>query len=364
MRRLLTVAAVALVAGSATAAYAHPTHPAASLVTCREYAGIPVALAPKQPARYTVGGELCATPAEQRTGAIVQVLVHGATYNHTYWDFGKVDGVEYSYARDVAARGIATFAIDLLGSGKSAHPASTLLTAQAEAYVTHQIVQKLRHGAITGARFGKVISVGHSLGSTVVWQEAISYGDVDGVIVTGAAHAITSRFQAFAATAFYPATHDPRFAGSRLDPGYLTAVPRAHAAFYSAPDADAAVIATDDARKDVVPATELVTGVSLVTSRATLAIQVPVLDILGGDDMPTCGATPHGGRFDCSSGAAVVAQEAPYYSPRAQLQACVVPGAGHDLSLALNHELQVRDAVAWSTAYVDHQGNGLPRYCS
>src|SRR5689334_16530074 len=29
----------------------------------------------------------------------LQVLLHGATYNHTYWDFPAVNGEGYSYAR-------------------------------------------------------------------------------------------------------------------------------------------------------------------------------------------------------------------------------------------------------------------------
>jgi hypothetical protein len=50
--------------------------------------------------------------------------------------------------------------------------------------------------------------------------------------------------------------------------------------------------------------------------------------------------------FDCSSAAAVVAQEASFYSPQARISACVIPGSGHDLSLSLNHRLQALDAVA------------------
>ena len=45
--------------------------------------------------------------------------------------------------------------------------------------------------------------MGHSLGSVVVWEEAINYKDVDGVIVTGAAHSITTKF--LTANALYPA---------------------------------------------------------------------------------------------------------------------------------------------------------------
>jgi hypothetical protein len=34
--------------------------------------------------------------------------MHGAATNRAYWNFGTVDGVRYSYARDVAECGIAT----------------------------------------------------------------------------------------------------------------------------------------------------------------------------------------------------------------------------------------------------------------
>jgi len=322
-------------------------------VGCRQYDAIPVALAPGQPARYTVSGELCATEDELSPETTVQVLVHGATYNRDYWDFGKVDGTEYSYAREVAAHGFPTFAIDLPGSGNSSHPPSDQLTVRAVAHVIHEIVQGLRSGAITGVPFGKVITVGHSLGSTVVWQEAISYGDVDGVIVTGAAHSLTARFLQLAGTSFYPAAKDPKFASRGLDAGYLTTVPGTRITlFHSLPDADPAVIKSDEARKDVVPGTLLATGAPLATTNATLAIHVPILTILGSNDVPTCGANPQGASFDCSSGAVVAEEDAPFYSPEARIHACVVPGAGHDISFAVNHQLQVADAVAWSHAFV------------
>ena len=124
----------------------------------------------------------------------MQLLIHGAATNRAYWDFGTVDGVRYSYARDVAERGIATFAIDELGAGESSHPLSTQLPITAVANATHQVVQALRGGSATGTRFGRVILVGHSLGSVVVWEEAINFADVDGVIVTGAAHSLTQAF--------------------------------------------------------------------------------------------------------------------------------------------------------------------------
>jgi pimeloyl-ACP methyl ester carboxylesterase len=336
------------------------------IVTCRRTA-IAVALTPGAPALYTVSGELCATPTERTAGKTVQVLIHGASYNYEYWDFGRIDGVDYSYARQVAARGIPTFAFDQLGSGSSSRPPSELLSIQAAAYVAHQIVQGLRSGAVAGVQFGKVITVGHSLGSVVVWEEAISYADVDGLIVTGAAHSLSVQFGQV--PSFYPAAGDPTFTGMGLDAGYLTTIPNVRAnLFYNAPDDDPEVVASDEARKDLVSGTELSTGLPIVTSTATRAIQVPVLSILGNHDLTTCGASTTGGSFDCSSPAAVVAQETPFYSAGVRIHACVVPGSGHSVSLARNHRLQVEDAVAWSIALVGQtsmvaSGNELPPNC-
>jgi hypothetical protein len=60
-------------------------------VYCRRTDAL-VALAAGQPANYLVVGELCATKEELSNGTTLQLLVHGATYNHDYWDFGNVQG--------------------------------------------------------------------------------------------------------------------------------------------------------------------------------------------------------------------------------------------------------------------------------
>jgi pimeloyl-ACP methyl ester carboxylesterase len=236
------------------------------------------------------------------------------------------------------------------------------VTNEATAYVAHQIAQGLRCGSVNGSPLGlrvpfsKVIIVGHSLGSVTVWQEAISYGDVDGVIVTGAAHAVTTQF--LTSKDLYPAVNDPKFVKSGLDQSYLTTAPGTRASLYhSSPDVDPAVIAADEAKKDVVPVTDLTSGLPVVTSAATLAINVPVLDIVGSNDFTTCGLSSQGIVFDCSSGAKIATQDAPFYSPAARLHACVIPGSGHSVNLAVNHRLAAADAVAWSLAFVGQRSS-------
>jgi hypothetical protein len=73
--------------------------------------------------------------------------------------------------------------------------------------------------------------------------------------------------------------------------------------------------------------------------------------VMGSNDFQ-CGPDAAGQNFDCSSGSVIVQEEALDYSPPAHLQACSVSGSGHSISLHLNHQLQVKDAVAWSKAFV------------
>jgi len=344
-------------------------------VTCQR-ADLLVALAPRQPAEYSVSGELCGTRRELRRGALVQLLIHGATYSHDYWDFGSVSGVPYSYARAMAASGVATFAFDEIGAGGSSHPASNLITVDVAAHVAHQIVRALRNGDIGGTRFRKIIAVGHALGAVVAWDEAIRYADVDGVIVTGAAHSLSTRYRDAQANLFSAAVTDPRFITSGLDRGYLTTTPGARAGWFFT-----AFIPEEEAHKDVVAATELATAARFVTSTATRSIRVPVLTIVGGNDATLCGPGTRGLYFDCSTAATVARQEAAFYSRQARLHACVIPDAGHDLNLTLNHRLQLADALAWSVAFVEQNpirerlptrasdvalkpNDGLPSNCS
>jgi pimeloyl-ACP methyl ester carboxylesterase len=339
-------------------------------VSCQSYSGIPVALSTGEPQSYAVTGELCATRSELVAGKTVQLLIHGATYNHSYWDFGTVDRVSYSYARDLAAVGYPTFSLDEIGVGQSSHPPSADVDIQVAAFVAHQVVQDLLGGTIGKVRFGRVIEVGHSFGSITTWIEASTYHDVAGAIITGLVHG-TTVFALNSTGDIYPAIDDPRFAGSGLDPGYLTSVPGTRASlFYNTADSDPNVIAQDEATKDVISATEFGSGLAVLGSTVSEGIEVPVLAIIGSQDKINCGLQSSGATFDCSSGQNVAGEEAPFYSSAAQLRACVVPNAGHDLNLELNHDLEEADAIAWSYEYIGQQGippiaaRALPPDCS
>lgn len=118
-------------------------------------------------------------------GGAVQVLTHGGTLDHTYWDFAP----GYSYV-DVAARaGMITLSYDRLGTGLSEHP-DPLLEVQtpASVEVLHQLVTMLRSGSF-GPRFSKVVGVGHSIGSKATEAVISQYpSDFDAIIHTGYAY--------------------------------------------------------------------------------------------------------------------------------------------------------------------------------
>jgi pimeloyl-ACP methyl ester carboxylesterase len=386
--RLARLALALVAVGLMAAASGAPAVAQASTgVTCQIYSQrgiVPAAIDPSgQPLPYTIVGELCASPAELHNGTTVQLLLHGATYNHSYWDFGTIDGVRYSYARDLATAGFPTFAFDQIGTGQSSHPVSSDVNTAVAAYVEHEVVQGLRNGSVTAIKFGKVIEVGHSLGSLTTWQEAITYQDVNGLIITGAVHHLSQLGQTGLSQDVSLASQDPKFAGvswSVNDPGYLTTLPGTRGSlFYNSADADRRVIAADDNEtpfsqetfanepgKDALSQGQL-DSLSLVSSTATQAIHVPVLVIMGSKDAVFCGLDPQGVNFDCSSGTAIAQQEAPYYSPQAQLEACAVPNAGHDISLHLNFIIQELAAAAWSYHFVGQDGTvgsgRLPQAC-
>jgi hypothetical protein len=220
---LLAAAAVAPAAGASTGG--------PLTLTCSAYS-LPVAITDPGPADQAMWGQLCYRGS--RAPATVQFLVHGVTYNHLYWDFPYGDGY-YSYVDAATAAGYATFDVDRVGDGNSSHPPSADIDLNAGAVALHDAVTALRGGAVGGHAFQHVIMVGHSLGSMEAWIEDARYHDVDAVIITGALHAATPNLPSLVGD-FYPASDDPKFAGSGLDSGYLTTRPGTREALFYEPD--------------------------------------------------------------------------------------------------------------------------------
>lgn len=123
----------------------------------------------------------------------MQVLVHGITYDHRYWNVRDPDGTNrYSWEAAAAAAGYATLAIDRLGSGS--HPPSVQVDVNSNAAAVRAVVHALREGKIAApgkaVPVRKVALVGHSYGSITSWFAASDNPEVDALLLTGATHNI------------------------------------------------------------------------------------------------------------------------------------------------------------------------------
>jgi pimeloyl-ACP methyl ester carboxylesterase len=349
IRRRAPKAAAIVTAGALAFAFSvSPRAHAAAIpsLTCSDYT-LSVAIADPGPADQSMWGQLCYRGSHEP--ATVQLLVHGATYNHLYWNFPYGDGY-YSYVDAATAAGYATFDIDRIGDGNSSHPPSSELDLTAGAVSLHDAVTALRDGGVDGHQFQHVIMVGHSMGSVEAWIEAATYHDVDAVIITGALHGINPALPALAQADVYSAVDDPKFADSGLDPGYLTTRPGTREAlFYDPATADPAVVALDEADKDTSTVGELDGLLALESEppaeQPSYQINVPVLVVVGADDNIFCtGVTA----YNCASAASVQGYESQYYSPAAHLKVVVIPDTGHDLALSTTAPLTDAVMLAWS----------------
>lgn len=339
--RLLPTLTCSLLAcfGLLAGGLAAPEAGAASPVDCSEI-DLPISVPTPQ---EIIHGQLC-MPAG-RAPTTLQLLIHGGTYNRVYWDF-PYQPERYSYQRDMASHGYATFAVDRLGTGQSTKPPSAALLDRVEAESIHQVIGHLRAGRVGGVRFDRVILVGHSLGSGVVTVEAATYHDVDGVILTGTSHLVSALELVKSLTIYlHPVTLDPQLHKNGSDPGYFTTRPGLRGpVFYVARNADPQVIATDEATKDQAPA--LGVGTALVFGNigpASRDIDVPVLLAVGEKDFAFCGFLAR----DCSSAEALRKQEAPYFAPAAQLSTYVLPDSGHSIALHRNAGEYRKATRAW-----------------
>lgn len=192
---------------------------------------------------YGIHVKLCypSDEAAQRKVTTAQLLTHGGTFDHTYWDIAP----GYSYVDASTYVGIATLSYDRLGTGLSDHP-DPLQTVQLplQIEIAHLLAQKLRTATISGGRIrvSKVVGVGHSLGGAVTQAVAAKYPkDFDALIIQGTSTATQYAITGVASEALQIANTDPsgRFKG--LADGYHVAGPLPQAAqfaFYRYPGFD------------------------------------------------------------------------------------------------------------------------------
>src|SRR5215212_1536151 len=249
------------------------------------------------------------------------LALHGANYNHKYWDVPEINGHEYSFARYMAGRKYAVLAIDQLGTGESGKPNGDSLTLHQTASAIHQVITQLRSGSNSvGYAFERVVTVSHSLGSINAVYAQATYHDADAVVTTGMGHvphAIPVPAELIAELSQYE-----YFAV----PGELRPV-----MFYYAPGADPDVIQYDaDNLADFLARGQLMTGILPAFTFDAAALRVgqvtgPVLVQLG--------------EFDGLFPGALAGDEAAFFTSASSVNVQALPGVGHDFNTHYrNHE--------------------------
>ncbi len=248
------------------------------------------------------------------------VAVHGATYNHKYWDVPTINGHEYSFARYMAEQKYAVLAVDQLAAGESTRPADgDSVTLDVTANALHQVIAQLRSGrSPVGYAFERVVTVGHSLGAINVIYEQGTYHDADAVVTTGAGHVP------------HPLPIPEAVIAEMLQHEYFPFPAELRGpAFYYAPGADPDVIAYDiNSLADLLSRGQLTTAI--LTAFDTNASRVGQVN---GDVLVQLG------EFDGLFPSSMADGEAAFYTGASSVTVQGLPGVGHDFNTHFrNHE--------------------------
>src|SRR5215207_4301707 len=248
------------------------------------------------------------------------LALHGATYNHQYWDVPAINGHEYSFARYMAERKYAVLAIDQLGTGESSKPADgDLLTLRQTGSAIHQVITHLRAGSAgAGYAFERVVTVGHSLGAINAIYEQGAFHDADAVVSTAMGHVP------------HELPVPAEVIGEMLQHEYAQVPGEARAPlFFYAPGADPEVIAYDrDVLADQLARGQLVTGI--------LAGFDPAATLVGEVTGP---ALVQLGEFDALYPASYADGEAAFFTNASGVTVQALPGVGHNFNTHYrNHE--------------------------
>ncbi|KAJ6555599.1 hypothetical protein DFH09DRAFT_923735 [Mycena vulgaris] len=277
---------------------------------------------------YDIYGVFCRPePTARKNSNVLQLLMHGFTYNNQYWSPGIEEFKNYSYTAFSCDSGLSTFAIDSLGVGLSSRPANVSdVQLPTGAAVLSQLARHLKNTPILPGlkAFTKIIGIGHSAGSGLFTVGAI----IDGVRSPFAGLILTGLLSIVPASSPIQPTSardaDPIRWGT-LDPAYLTFEDRT--LFYPSDTTTFSprMLAFDAFTKDVgsVYFLEQVPAQSLPVSHFTGR----VAKVVGSEDQIMCAANL------CTDVAALTATESMLWPAAKSFELVVSQGGGHDLNL-------------------------------
>ncbi len=325
------------------------------LGTCRDVR-LPVTLPTGQ--AETLAAHRC-EPRRGRHNTVL-VLVHGATYDSTYWSWPQAPAA-HSFTWAALAAGYAVLAVDRLGDGESSRPASALDTFTAQVDTLHQVLQAARR------TWPRVVAIGHSFGSSELAQDLATWpGDAAAVAFTGFGRTVSPETTALARSGFAAAiTQGSRF--RRLtDVGYLTSTTQAvrDQLLYVDTASSPQTRAYDQATRDTVTVGELA-GRPVDPALQTRSLAVPTLLLDGQLDNHYCAGAQlmsEVGLDNCATAASLYASERGNFGPC--LTAAVVPGSGHDLTTENGASTAARLTLTWLRATAPSEGRGVARCAS
>jgi pimeloyl-ACP methyl ester carboxylesterase len=260
----------------------------------------------------------------------LQVLVHGGTYNHNYWDVPTINGRSYSYARFMAEEGYALLAIDQLGTGESSKPDGDFVTLNETALSLHQVLGQMRSGNNPLAyAFQQIVLVGHSFGSINAILVQGTYHDADALVVTGLGHVPHQ----------LPIPPD-LIAQLANFPYFPLPAPARSALFYYSPAADPDVIAYDN-----LSLADLLTRGQLFTTFA--AVFNPAADHVGAVTGPVLVQL---GENDALWPSAYAGGEAAYWTSASSITVESLPAVGHAFNTHLDNKTGWRLINQWVTS--------------
>jgi pimeloyl-ACP methyl ester carboxylesterase len=254
----------------------------------------------------------------------LQILVHGAGYDHRYWDWPMQPEL-YSYVAWAAKEGAATLALDRIGSGASSKPPGMDNTVAAQAELLSEIAFQARNGLAGSRPFTRVTLIGHSLGSVIAGYASARYGNVDALVLTGyipRAGAARAGGRRFGASLLSAKEALPHLFGL-IDDDYLTANREWRTDMHWSSNADPMIITVDEAIKGSTTRGEL-SDVAMAAAAIPRA-QVPTLVVVGQDDRVLIDEDVEKDCFDS------VRSIAPASPPNFEFR--VVEATGHNLNL-------------------------------
>ena len=268
----------------------------------------------------------------------LQVLVHGWTYNHRYWDPYGAAKPGRSYARFMAKKGYIVLALDLLGTGASSVPNGDILNFTESVSSLGQVLTPIRsQQRLQKYLIQHIALVGHS-GGTIL-----------SVLTAGTLPHITDFL---IATGWSYAPHQVPFTPEIIDAALQTPYARfpsdlRTALFYHTPSAKPRQITFDN------------TQLADQFSRGLLREGLPLLEALAlGNlddiqaisrvDKVTVPILVQLGEFDVIAPPLFPDIEADLYASSSNATIQILDGKGHSLNIHINRKIGWRKLIAGS----------------